>query len=208
MPLPRPARLVETPPAPNPRRLRIFLAEKGVEIPRESIDIMKNEHKTGEYLAWAGAPAVPAVELDDGTVLTESVSICRYIEALHPEPNLMGRDPLEVAQIDMWQRRMEFGVYLMVAGVVRHLNERMAVLEKQIPEWGESCRERLLQSMHRLNARLEGRDFIAVDRYTIADITAQVALDFMRVGRVQVPEECTALVNWLERVRGRPSAAA
>ena len=208
MSLPGPVRLVETPPAPNPRRLRIFLAEKGIEIPRDSIDIMQGEHRTEAYLDWAGAATVPALELEDGTVLTESISICRYLEALHPEPNLMGRDPLETARIDMWQRRVEFGLYQHVAAVIRHLNPRMAVLEEQVPEWGESNRPRLDRAMRYLDRRLAVSPCIAGDRYTVADITAQVALDFMRVSKTPVPEDCAALARWLEEVRARPSAQA
>ena len=204
----KPVRIVETPPAPNPRRLRIFLAEKGVEIPRESIDIMQGDHRKPEYLAWAGAPAVPAMELEDGTVLTESIAICRYIEALHPEPNLMGKDPLEAATIEMWHRRVELGLWLHVAAVIRHLNPRMAVLEDQVPEWGESNRPRLDAAMRRLDERLAASPYIAGDHYTIADITAQVGLDFMRVSKTPVPEDCAALSNWLEKVRKRPSASA
>ena len=125
--LPKPVRLVEAPPAPNPRRLRIFLAEKNFEIPSETVNIMEGEHRTPEFLAWAGAPTVPAVELEDGTVLTETLAIFRYVEALQPEPNLLGRSPLEVAVIEMWHRRIEFGLLQHVAAVVRHLNPRMGV---------------------------------------------------------------------------------
>ena len=206
---PRPVRIVQTPPAPNPRRLRIFLAEKGVSIPYDTIDVMKGEHRTPEYLAWAGAPGVPAMELEDGAVLTESIAICRYVEALHPEPNLMGRDPLEAARIEMWQRRVELGLFLQVAAVVRHLNPKMQVLERvQVPAWGEANKPRLEASLRRLDERLAESPFIACERYTVADITAHVGVDFMRVARVSPPDDCGALARWLEEVRARPSARA
>ena len=205
--LPRPVRLVETPRAPSPRQLRIFLAEKGLEIPSESIDIMAGEHRTPEYLAWAGAATVPAVELEDGTVLTETVAIFRYLEALHPEPNLMGRDPLESAIIEMWQRRVEFGLLRNVAAVVRHLHPRMSVLEDQVPAWGEANRPRVERALRHLDEILADKPFIAVERYTVADITAHVIIDFMPVARISVPEELVHLHRWLEEVRARPSAS-
>ena len=207
--LPRPIRLVETPPAPNPRRLRIFLAEKEFRIPGETIDIMAGAHRQPEYLAWAGAPTVPAVELDDGTVLTETLAICRYIEALQPEPNLLGRDPLETAVIEMWHRRIEFGLMQHVAAVARHTIPRMGVLElKQVPEWGEANRPRIEKALRDLDRRLERSPHIAGERFTIADITPMVMIDFMRVIRFSVPEELTHLQRWLKEVRARPSASA
>ncbi len=207
--LPRPVRLVETPPAPNPRRLRIFLAEKEFSIPRETIDIMSGAHRQAEYLAWAGAPTVPAVELEDGTVLTETLAICRYIEALQPEPNLLGRDPLESAVIEMWHRRMEFGLMQHVAAVARHTIPRMGTLELvQVPEWGEANRPRIEKSLRDLDRRLEVSPYIAGERFTAADITPHVMIDFMRVIRFSVPEELTHLRRWLEEMRARPSASA
>ena len=176
--LPRPIRLVETPPAPNPRRLRIFLAEKDFTIPSETINIMEGEHRKPDYLAWAGAPTVPAVELEDGTVLTETSAIFRYVEALQPEPNLLGQDPLEAAIIEMWHRRIEFGLLQHVAAVVRHLNARMGVLElEQVPEWGEANRPRVDDALQYLDKRLEESPYIAGERYTAADITPHVVID-------------------------------
>ena len=207
--LSRPVRLADTPMAPNPRRLRIFLAEKGIEIPTEAIDVMKGEHRTPEYIAWAGAATVPAVELEDGIVLTETVAIFRYMEALHPEPNLMGRDPLEAAVIEMWHRRVEFGLLQHVAAVVRHLHPKMSVLEKnQVPAWGEANRPRVENSLRELDRRLEDNQFIAVERYSVVDITAQVVIDFLPVARISVSEDLVHLCRWLEQVRARPSASA
>lgn len=205
---PAPVRLLTTARAPNPRRVGIFLAEKGITLPAEEVDIMKEAHRDPGYVQKAGAAVVPVLELADGTVLTESVAICRYIEALHPEPNLMGRDPLEQAVVEMWQRRMELGLFLAVAQHFRHTSPAMAHLEDQVPEWGENCRGRIFAALQALDQRLAGREFVALARYTIADITAQVALDFMRVTRIAIPEDHVHLRAWKARVDARPSAAA
>lgn len=208
MTLPEPVRLYTTPRAPNPRRVAIFLAEKGVELPTEIVDIMKEAHRAPGYLATVGAPVVPGLELADGTVITESVAICRYIEALHPEPNLLGGDAREQALVEMWQRRVELGLFRAIAAHFRHTSPAMAHLEDQCPEWGAASRGRIFAAMEALDARLAGRDWIALERYTIADITAQVALDFMRVVKIAIPEELRALAAWKARVAARPTASA
>ncbi len=202
---PKPVRLLTTSTAPNPRRVHMFLAEKGVEIPKVEIDITVAAHKTPEYLAKTGLPHVPALELDDGTVLTESIAICRYIEALHPEPPLFGADPLEAAVIEMWQRRAELYLMLPIAQVFRHTNPHMAHLEDQVPAWAEVNRPRVLRGMEMLEKRLNASPFVGGARLSVADITALVALDFMRVIRTPVPEEMIALSTWLEAMRARPS---
>ncbi len=208
MTLSKPVRLYETFRAPNPRRVAIFLAEKALDIPREEVDIMAGQHREEPYVAFAGAPHVPALELDDGTVLTETIAICRYLEALWPEPNLMGRDPREAAEIEMWQRRMEFGLFNVIAQHVRHAVPAMAALEDQCAEWGAATRGRIDRALEELDRRLRGRSFIAINRYSVADITAQVAIDFLRVPRIEVPEELEALQTWIRRVKSRPSAMA
>ena len=205
--LPEPVRLYDQPRAPNPRRVNIFLAEKGIEIPRESVDLMAGAHREAGFLGKVGAAQVPALELSDGTVLTETQAICRYLEALHPEPDLMGRDALEAAMIEMWQRRVEFGLFHTVAACFRHTNPRMAVLETQIPDYGTEMRGRIAGHLEALDARLEGRDWIAADRLTVADITAFVGVDFLRIIRYPLPEELTRLARWLEAMRARPSTA-
>ena len=207
MPLPQPVRLYDQPRAPNPRRVNIFVAEKGVDIPREVLNLIEGEHRREEYLARTGAPQLPALELGDGTVLVESQAICRYLEALVPEPNLMGRDPLETAVVEMWQRRVEFGLFACVAAAFRHTNRHMAVMEEQCPDWGAVNLGRIDARLAELETRLEGREFIAADRFTVADITALVAVDYLRILKRSVPEEMTKLRAWHERVRARPSAA-
>jgi glutathione S-transferase len=205
MPLPQPVRLYDQPRAPNPRRVNIFLAEKGVDIPRVTLDLMTGEHKAEGYLGKTGVPQVPALELDDGTVLVETVAICRYVEALYPEPNLMGRDPLEIAVIEMWQRRVEFRLFQTVSSCFRHTNPHMAVLEDQCADWGEVNRGRIRDRLAELDRRLAGRDWIAADRPTIADITAVVAVDFLRVIRFPIPAEFGNLIAWHARMKARPS---
>ena len=208
MSLPQPLRLYDQPKAPNPRRVNIFIAEKGIAIPRVDINLMELEHKKPDYLARAGVPQVPALELDDGTMLLESVAICRYLEALQPEPNMMGRDPMEVARIEMHQRLVETRLFSTVATVFRHTNRHLAVLEDQCADWGEVNRERLHGRLAELDARLEGRDWIAADRLTIADITALVAVDFLRIIKYPVPDEFSNLTAWHARMKARPSAQA
>ena len=205
MSLPKPVRLYDQPRAPNPRRVNIFLAEKGIEIPRVDLNLMEREHQSPEYLGKVGVPQVPALELDDGTILTESVAICRYLEALRPEPNMLGRDPMEQALIEMWQRLVEFRLFMTVQACFRHTNRHLAVLEDQCPDWGEVNRGRLHDRLGELDRRLNGREWIAADRLTIADITALVAVDFLRVIKDPVPEEYSSLRAWHERMHARPS---
>ncbi|MCH8167543.1 MAG: glutathione S-transferase family protein [Proteobacteria bacterium] len=207
MTLPQPVRLYDQPRAPNPRRVNIFLAEKGVEIERVNIDLMAGEHKQPDYLAKIGVPQVPALELDDGAIVTESVAICRYFEALRPEPNMMGRDVMEQVIIENWQRLVEFRLFATVAACFRHTNPHLAVLEDQCPDWGEVNRGRLDARLGELDRRLEGRDWIAADRLTIADITALVAVEFLRVIKHPIPEGDTNLLAWVERMRARPSTS-
>ncbi|MEM9145423.1 MAG: glutathione S-transferase family protein [Pseudomonadota bacterium] len=205
--LPEPVRLYDQPRAPNPMRLNLFLAEKGVEIERVTVDLMAGEHKSEAYLAKVGESRVPALELSDGTVLTETQAICRYVEALHREPNLMGRDAREMAEIEMWQRRAEFGLFAAVGHCFRHTNKRMAVLEDQCPEWGELNRGRIDAHLRALDCHLIGRSWLASDRFTNADITAYIAASFRRILRHPIPDGLDALGAWLERVRARPSIA-
>lgn len=207
MDLPQPVRYYHTARAPNPRRTDIFLAEKCVEIERVPIDLLAGDHKHPDYLARTGVPQVPALELSDGTVLVEAPAICRFIEALHPEPNMLGRDPLEAAVIESWQRRVEFRVMQTVAFAFRHTNPHMAALESQCADWGAVNAGRIDERLDELDRRLQGREWIAADRLTIADITAVVAIDFLRILKRGVPEGMTALRDWHARMRARPSTA-
>lgn len=207
MSLPQPVRYYHTPRAPNPRRTDIFFAEKGLEVERVAVDLLQGAHKAPDYLAKAGVPQVPALELSDGTVLVEAPAICRYVEALVPEPNLLGRDPLETAVIEMWQRRIELRLLQTIAWCFRHTNPHMAALEQQCADWGEVNAGRIDDRLAELDRRLRGREWIAADRLTIADITGVVAVDFLRILKRNVPAEMTALRDWHARMRARPSTA-
>ncbi len=203
--LPRPVELVTCSTAPNPRRVAAFLAEKGIELPRTEIDIATRAHYAPEHLARFGTHHLPGLVLSDGSTLTETVAICRFIEGLQPEPNLMGRDPLEAARIEMWQRRVELMLMLPVAFVFRHSHPSMAELETQVQEWSEANRPRVAAALDLLDRRLRETPYIAGDRFTIADITAYVSLDFMRVTRIRIPESHAALLAWQAGLRERPS---
>ena len=195
--------------APNPRRVRIFLAEKGVSIPRVELDLAKLEHKSAEFSALNPFQTIPTLELDDGTAITESIAICRYIEELHPEPNLFGVTALERATIEMWQRRAEWRLLLPIAQIYRHTHPHMRLLENpQVTDWAAANRPRALESMAIFDQILRDRPFIAGDRFTVADITGLVALDFARPARLAIPPELTHLIRWRQTLAARPSAAA
>ena len=207
MSLPKPVRYYHASRAPNPRRVQIFLDEKGIDLEWADISIMKGEHKAPDYVAKTGSPQVPALELDDGTVLVESPTICRYLEALHPQPNMLGRDALEEAVIDMWQRRIELRLMATIAAHFRHTNPHMAALEDQCPDWGQVNGQRIDGRLAELDRQLQGREWIAADRLTIADITGVVAVDFLRLVKREIPEEMIALRDWHARMKARPSTA-
>lgn len=195
--------------APTPRRVRMFLAEKGVEIPRVPVTIGKGEHLSAEYRAKVPSGRVPALELDDGTVISESVAICRYIEELHPEPNLMGVDARERASIEMWQRRMEFELLLPLAAIFRHTHPKMAALENQVPAYAEAQRPAAVKRLARLDRDLGLQRFIAGARFTIADITAFTTLAFFpRLCGITIDEQLPNVQRWMADIAARPSAAA
>ena len=180
--------------APNPRRVRVVLAEKGVSIPRVEVDLGKLEHKTPEFAGLNPFQTIPFLELDDGTRIAESIAICRYIEALWPEPNLFGLTPLEQAMIEMWQRQLELRLLMPIAQVVRHTHPRMAEMESpQVPDWAAANRPRALHAMTIVNETLSDRPFIAGDRFTVADVTGLVALDFAKPARIFNPARASSI---------------
>ena len=194
--------------APNPRRVRWIMAEKGIQdVEVVEIDIMSGEHRTPDYRAKFGVPHVPALELDDGTRLTESIAIGRFLEALHPEPNLFGRDPKEQAVIEMWMRRCEIYLANPMMLTVRFSHPALAVLETPQPQVAEYNRAGAERFMKTLDRRLADTEFIA-DRFTIADIVAVVGLDFGRLIKYRPPAELENLARWLEACRARPAAQA
>ncbi len=195
--------------APNPRRTRIFLAEKGIELPIEQVDIMAKQHKSPEFTAINPMQRLPALVLDDGTVICESLAICRYFEVLRPEPPLFGQGAKEAGLVEMWSRRVENNLFATVAAVFRHLHPAMKELEvPQVPKWAEANKPRVLDFLQILDRQLGEHEFIAGDRYSIADITAQVTVDFMKVPKLLVPDEMTNVKRWHAAVSARPSARA
>jgi glutathione S-transferase len=182
----------------------MFLAEKGVVLPTTDINIMDGTHFQDGYKGRIGSHHVPALELEDGTVLTETTAICRYLEALYPAPNLLGVDPLEAAKIEMWSRRMEFQFLLPIAQVLRHGNPAMAVLENpQCPEWAAHNVPKVAAAVDWLEGILSQTRWIAGDRFTNADIIACVGVDFLRPIRVPIPERNTATHAWHARMKER-----
>lgn len=202
-------KLYDTPLAPNPRRVRWFMAEKGIEdIEIVQLNLMQGQHKQADYLAKAGLPNVPALELDDGTCVTESVAICRYLESRYPEPNLFGRTPEETAVIEMWLRRAEMLVATPFMMGVRHSHPAMAALDTQIPAVAEYNKEQGLRALKVLDRRLAESEWLAADRLTIADIVGFIGLDFTRMIKLEIPEELTHVHRWAGVMRARPAAKA
>jgi glutathione S-transferase len=195
--------------APNPRRARIFLAEKGISVPTEQVDMMKMEHKTPEYTALNPLQRMPALVLDDGTIITESMAICRYFEALQPDPPLFGIGAKEIAEVEMWNRRAELNLMFCVTQVFRHSHPAMKELEvPQVPDWAEANKPRIGEYLYMLDGELKNRPFVAGDRYSVADITTLCAIDFMKPIRTPVPEDCANVKRWHAEVSARPSAKA
>jgi glutathione S-transferase len=196
--------------APNPRRVRWVMAEKGIaDVEIIEVDILAGDHKTPEYRMRVGVPHVPALELDDGTTISESVAIGRYLEALYPEPNLFGHDAKEQAVVEMWTRRCEFYLANPIMMSVRHSHPALAALEAtQLPQVADYNRVAAEKFMKTLDRRLADREFIALDRFTIADIVAVVGLDFARLVKYRPPAELENLARWLEACRVRPAASA
>ncbi|MGO9455219.1 MAG: glutathione S-transferase family protein [Candidatus Binataceae bacterium] len=195
--------------APNARRVRIFVAEKGLNIPVQEIDLYARQSRTPEFLKKNPAGQVPLLELDDGSYLAESVAICRYLEGLHPNPNLMGRDTREQAFIEMWNRRMELELF---GGVDRYFQNTDPMFKGRFPQfadYAEAQRAYAVQRLARMDGELAGREFIAADRYTIADITALVAIDlFTGLAKQPFPSGLPNVKRWHDSVSSRASARA
>jgi len=195
--------------APNPRRVRIFLAEKGISVPTEQVDLGSLKHKAAEFAAINPLQRVPALVLDEGRVLSESIAICRYFEALHPEPALFGRGPLEEAWVEMWQRRLELHLLFPVAHVFRNLHPAMKEMEvPQVPAWAEANKPRVMDFLALLDRELGTRRYVAGEHYSVADITGMIAVDFMKPAKLAMPEDLNNLKRWHEDVSSRPSAKA
>lgn len=201
--------IVETRRAPNPRRVRIYLAEKAIKIPFQELDLMAGDLKSKSFTKLNPWQRVPVLVLDNGQAICETIAICRYFEELHPEPRLFGSGAFETATIEMWQRRVELGLFNFITQVFRHKNPKMAALEiPQIAAWSETNRAKVDQALRELNAQFAKARFLAGDRFSVADITALVAIDFMKPAKLIMPDGLDHLLRWHAEVSSRPSATA
>ncbi|MBS0414175.1 MAG: glutathione S-transferase family protein [Proteobacteria bacterium] len=204
-------KLYIAPRAPNPRRVQMFVHEKGITgIELVPIDLNAGEHRAPDYRAKVPVARVPALELDDGRVLSETRAICSYLEGLHPEPNLMGEDFDERAFIEMHDRRVEWYWLLPIANCVRHTHPGLATLEQpQFPDFGQSQGVKVRDAARWLDEALRQRPWMAGERFSIADITAFCAIEFARLMKFNAGAEgFAALQAWRDRVAERPSARA
>ncbi len=194
----------------NPRRVAIFAEEKGLELPFESVDLMAGAHREPDFLALNPAGEVPVLVLDDGTAISETIAICRYLEALHPDPPLFGVDALDRARVEMWQRRVEFKLYAPAREALRHSAPFVRPLEPvQIEAWAALNRQRARAGRRLVDAALAKSEFIAGPRFSVADITAILVMDGVgRAAGLGVPDDCPHLARWLDAVAERPSVRA
>lgn len=203
-------KLYIAPRAPNPRRVTMFIAEKGIGgIEQIAVDLNANEHKDSAFRIKNPLARVPVLELDDGRHLSESRAICTYLEGLYPEPNLMGTTPEERAFIEMADRHIEWYLFGSIANCVRHTHSGLAMLEQpQFPDFGESQRDKVLEVARWLDAGLSAKPFVTGDRFTIADITAFCAIEFARLMKFRpVDHDLRHLQAYRDRIAARPSSA-
>jgi glutathione S-transferase len=195
--------------APNPRRVRVYLAEKGIKVPTEQVDLGTMAQKSPAFTAINPLQRVPALVLDDGTIITESIAICRYFEMLQPQPPLFGRDAKEVALIEMWQRRIELNLLAPISHIFRNLHPAMAQLEvPQVPAWAEANKPRVIEFLQILDDELGKRRYAAGDAFSVADITGLIAVDFMKPAKLAVPDTMRNVKRWYAELAARPSASA
>jgi glutathione S-transferase len=201
-------KLYDSQTAPNPRRVRVFLAEKGVSVPVEQVDIVSAANRQPDFRAKNPTGGLPVLELDDGSIIAESVAICRYFEELHPTPPLMGTDAKDRGVVEMWQRRAEIELFNPITQVFRNGHPFFAGRIPQVPEWGEVSRQHAEATMAWFDRELAQREFLAGERFSIADITALCGIDFGRVSKIRIAPEHTNLARWHAAVSARPSAKA
>lgn len=194
--------------APNPRIVRVYLAEKGIDVPKVEVDIAAAENRQPEYLAKNPMGGLPMLELDDGTYIAETIAICRYFEERQPEPALFGTDAKDKAVVEMWRRRMELEVATPIMQTFRNTHEFFKGRIPQVAEWGEVMREAATKRLEWLDSVLADREWIAGDRFTIADITAMVGIDFGRPSKIRIADDQKNLTRWHEAASSRPSARA
>ena len=199
-------KIYSSPVAPSPRKVLIFIAEKGIDnIEVEDLDIGKMEHKTPEYKKIAPNSRIPALVLDDGQVILETTAICRYLECLYPEPNMFGKDPMEIAQIEMWYSRVSFELMLPLMHGFRHTHPHMSALENQNNEFGLAQRELAVKSLGYYEEVIKGKDFIACNRFTYADIQTVSSLQFLvRLNKIDL-NDYKNLSTYVNNIAERPS---
>lgn len=190
-------------PAPNPRRVRLFLKAKGLVIEERMVSLLDREHKSDPVLARNPRGQVPFLELDDGRVISETISICRYLDEVHPEPPLIGSTAFERAETDMWIRRVETGLGTPVGLFWQHGHPLTARLVNQVPGMGEAARAQALAMLGWFDGQLSGRDWLAGDRFTLADIALTSIIDFAGWIGIAMPEDAGALRAWHARLRAR-----
>jgi len=194
--------------AMNPRRVRIFLAEKGLQIPTQAVDAGQNENRTAAFLAINPLGKLPVLQLDDGTYLSESIAICRYLETRYPQNPLFGEDPKTQAIIDMWVRRLESEIVLPLTSAFKHTGAYWQGKYPQEPALGQWWRARANEDYAWLDHVLADRSFVATDHYSMADIVLQCALIMAKPTGTPIPSECTNIVRWYAAVSARPTARA
>ena len=199
-------KIYSSPVAPSPRKVLIFIAEKGIEnIEVEDLDIGKMEHKTPEYKKIAPNSRIPALVLDDGQVILETTAICRYLECLYPEPNMFGKDPMEIAQIEMWYSRVSFELMLPLMHGFRHTHPHMSALENQNNEFGLAQRKLAVKSLGYYEEVIKEKDFIACDRFSYADIQTVSSLQFLvRLNKIDI-KDYKNLSTYVNNIAERPS---
>ncbi|MEW5248186.1 glutathione S-transferase family protein [Microbulbifer sp. 2201CG32-9] len=202
-------RIYEYTKAPNCRRVRVFLAEKGLDMEFVQVDIASGENLTPEYRARDANAKVPVLELSDGTCIAESVAIQRYLEELHPEPALFGRDPRERALVEMWNRRADFNLMFNIGMNFQHSSGFFADRMELFPEFGRECGRKAMQFLSTLDQHLASSPYLVDEYYSVADISMLCALDFGKVVKIRPDtSEHPNLVRWHTAVSQRPSARA
>jgi len=198
-----------TPNVGSPRRLAVYLAEKGLRVPFVPIDLRRGEHRTPAFLALNPMALVPVLELDDGRHLAETMSIARYLEELFPDPPFLGRDAFERAHLDMWSRQIEFGLYSEIRDWFRQTSPFAKPLEAdQLPAWGERARRRAEAGLRDLDRRLATNRFIAGPDFSFADITLVTSLQGTAAAGFAIPADCANVLRWFEMASSRPSVVS
>jgi glutathione S-transferase len=201
-------KIYDTKTAPSPRRVRIFLAEKNIPMDYVQVDLQKGENISPDMRAKNPVGKIPVLELDDGTCISESASICLYFEELYPEINMLGKTPLEKASIDMWHRQVELYFFGQVGMCFQHTTGYFKDRMTPVKEYGEVAGKNAINFLNVLEKRLASSEYIAANRFTIADITAMCAVDFARVVNIKISDKQPNLQRWYAAVSSRPSAKA